>query len=46
MNGNVSDRANAYRCRLVPEIVEERVDAAEAFDEAFRRHWGQGFCQR
>lgn len=46
VNGDLSDSANAQRCRLVPAIVEERVDAAEAFDAAFRRHWGQEFCQR
>lgn len=46
VNGDLSDSANAHRCRLVPAIVEERIDAAPAFDAAFRRHWGQEFCRR
>jgi hypothetical protein len=47
VNGNLSDNANAHRCRLVPEILEERDDdAARSFDAAFRRHWGQEFCRR
>lgn len=46
VNGELSDGANAHRCRLVPEIVEERVDAAEFFDDAFQRHWGHEFCRR
>lgn len=46
VNGDLSDKANAQRCRLVPEIRAERVDAARAFDEAFRGHWGQEFCRR
>jgi len=46
VNGDLSDAANAHRCQLVPKIKEERVDAAEAFDAAFQRHWGQEFCQR
>jgi hypothetical protein len=46
VNGDLSDNANAHRCRLVPRIKEERDDAAGAFDDAFRRHWGQEFCRR
>ena len=46
VNGDLSDDANAHRCRLVPRIREERIDAARFFDDAFRRHWGQEFCQR
>ena len=46
VNGDLSDEANAYRCLLVPRIEEERSEAAEAFDNAFRRHWGQAFCRR
>lgn len=46
VNGDLSDSANAHRCRLVPEIRDERDDAARLFDDAFRRHWGQEFCRR
>ncbi len=46
VNGDLSDEANAYRCLLVPRIEEERSEAAEAFDNAFRCHWGQEFCRR
>lgn len=46
VNGDLSDAANAHRCRLVPMIQAERDDAAEAFDDAFQRHWGQEFCRR
>jgi hypothetical protein len=46
VNGDLSDAANTHRCRLVPQIVEERKSTAKAFDEAFRRYWGQEFCRR
>jgi hypothetical protein len=46
VNGDLSDSANAHRCRLVPEIREERDGTVRSFDAAFRRHWGQEFCQR
>lgn len=46
VNGDLSDDANAHRCRLVPAIEEERDDAARAFAAAFERHWGQEFCRR
>lgn len=46
VNGDLSDSANAHRCRLFPRIVEERNDAAQMFDDAFRRYWGQEFCRR
>ena len=46
INGDLSDSANAHRCRLVPRVVEERDHAAAFFDDAFRRHWGQEFCLR
>jgi len=46
VNGDLSDSANAHRCRLVPEIREERINAARAFDNAFRHHWGQPLCRR
>jgi hypothetical protein len=46
VTGDLSGKANAHRCRLVPRIEEERMEAAQAFDNAFRRHWGQPFCRR
>jgi len=52
LNGDLSDNANASRCRLVSGIVEERSypgggeRTAEFFDDAFRRYWGQDFCRR
>ena len=52
VNGDLSDNANADRCRLVSGIVEEQNYpgggelSAENFDDAFRRYWGQDFCQR
>ena len=46
VDGDLTEQANADRCRLVPAIVDERVDAARLFDDAFRRHWGQRFCLR
>jgi hypothetical protein len=49
VNGDLSDNANAHRCRLVSGIVEEQNSSersAESFDDAFRRYWGQDFCQR
>ncbi len=46
VNGDLSDDANAHRCQLVPRIEEERTEAAQAFDDAFRRHWGKEFCRR
>ena len=46
VNGDLGEAANTHRCRLLPRIEEERVDAALAFRQAFRRHWGQEFCRR
>jgi hypothetical protein len=52
VNGDLSDSANAHRCRLVPGILQERnypgggERAAQFFDAAFERHWGQEFCRR
>ena len=46
VNGDLSEGANAHRCRLVPEIREERDDAAPLFNRAFQRYWGQEFCRR
>ena len=52
VKGDLSDNANAHRCRLVPGIVEEPSypgggeRSAEFFDDAFRRYWGQDFCRR
>ena len=44
--GDLGEDADVYRCRLVPEIREERDHAARFFDDAFQRYWGQGFCRR
>jgi hypothetical protein len=55
VRGDVSSTANAHRCRLVPEIYRERgrepgivgggMRTVQAFDQAFLRYWGRGFCQ-
>jgi hypothetical protein len=52
-SGDVSSKANAYRCRLVPKILQEQSyseagakSTVNAFDAAYRRYWGQGFCER
>jgi len=44
VEGDLGEDADADRCRLVPRMEEERGDAAEAFDAAFLRYWGQPFC--
>lgn len=46
VNGDLSDAANTHRCRLVPEIREERDDVARFVDKAFQRYWGTDFCHR
>ena len=46
VNGSLSNEANAHRCRLVPQLREERDDVARVVDDAFRRYWGQSFCRR
>jgi hypothetical protein len=55
VRGDVSSTANADRCRLVPKIYRERgresgivgggARTVQAFDQAFLRYWGRGFCQ-
>ena len=55
VRGDVSRKANSYRCRLVPKIYQERhrernivgggTRTVQAFDQAFLRYWGRKFCQ-
>jgi hypothetical protein len=49
--GDLSSGANTYRCRLEQKMLLEpsskdgASNTVDAFNNAFRRYWGQDFCQ-